>query len=229
MIDLTGRTALITGANGILGRAVATKAQALGASLLLADRGFGPDVATLHPGARLLELDLTDPVALTAGLADVGRIDMLFNIAGGFAMGESSFDPKSADWQAMFRINVDTLRHCLQAVVPRMIGQGRGAVVNVGALGALKGQAAMSAYIASKSVVLRLTESLSAEVRDHGINVNAVLPSIIDTPSNRTAMPDADPAKWVAPQDLASVICFLGSDAARAIHGALLPVAGRSG
>jgi NAD(P)-dependent dehydrogenase (short-subunit alcohol dehydrogenase family) len=87
----------------------------------------------------------------------------------------------------------------------------------------------MSAYIASKSVVLRLTESLSAEVRDRGINVNAVLPSIIDTPSNRTAMPDADPAKWVAPQDLASVICFLGSDAARAIHGALLPVAGLSG
>ena len=77
--------------------------------------------------------------------------------------------------------------------------------------------------------MLRLTESLSAEVRDRGVNVNAVLPSIIDTPANRAAMPDADPSRWVAPADLANVICFLGSDAARAIHGALVPVAGLSG
>ena len=93
----------------------------------------------------------------------------------------------------------------------------------------LKGQAGMSAYVASKSVVLRITESLSAEVRDHGVNVNAVLPSIIDTPANRAAMPKADPLRWVSPDDLANVICFLGSDAARAIHGALVPVTGRVG
>jgi NAD(P)-dependent dehydrogenase (short-subunit alcohol dehydrogenase family) len=229
MIDLTGKTALITGANGTLGRAVAARAQALGAKLLLADRGFGRDMTAGHPEAVRLTLDLTDEAALAAGLAGTGRIDLLFNIAGGFAMGETSFEAAGQDWDAMFRINVATLRSSLRVVVPRMIAQGRGSVVNIGALGALKGQARMSAYTASKSVVLRLTESLSAEVRNSGINVNAVLPSVIDTPANRKAMPDADPSRWVAPADLASVICFLGSDAARAIHGALIPVTGLSG
>jgi NAD(P)-dependent dehydrogenase (short-subunit alcohol dehydrogenase family) len=229
MIDLTGKTVLITGANGAVGRAVADRAAALGASLILASRSFAKRTAVDHPRARLLTLDLAEPGSLGAALAGAGRIDALFNIAGGFAMGETSYDPHGADWDAMFRSNVDTLRQSIQAVVPRMIEQGRGAVVNVGALGALKGTAAMSAYVASKSVVLRLTESLSAEVKRHGINVNAVLPSIIDTPANRAAMPDADPANWVAPGDLANVICFLGSEAARAIHGALLPVAGLSG
>jgi NAD(P)-dependent dehydrogenase (short-subunit alcohol dehydrogenase family) len=183
----------------------------------------------LHPQARLLALDLAEPGSLARALAHVGRIDALFNVAGGFAMGETVYDAHGAEWDAMFRINVTTLRHSLQAVIPRMIGQRRGAVVNVGALSALKGAANMSAYAASKSAVLRLTESLSAEVRKQGINVNAVLPSVLDTPANRAAMPDADPSKWVAPADLASVICFLGSDAARAIHGALIPVAGLSG
>jgi NAD(P)-dependent dehydrogenase (short-subunit alcohol dehydrogenase family) len=229
MIDLTGKTILITGANGALGQAVADRAAALGASLILASRSFAKRTTVDHPRACLLTLDLAEPGALGAALAGAGRIDALFNIAGGFAMGETSYDPLGATWQAMFKVNVDTLRHSVQAVVPRMIEQGRGAVVTVGALSALKGTAGMSAYVASKSAVLRLTESLSAEVRQHGINVNAVLPSIIDTPANRAAMPDADPAKWVAPADLANVICFLGSDAARAVHGALLPVAGLSG
>lgn len=229
MNDLAGRTVLITGANGILGRAVAGRAAALGASLVLAGRSFEGDAPDRHPRARFLALDLAEPGALAAALADVGRIDALFNIAGGFAMGEASYEPGGVQWDAMFRVNVATLRQSLQAVIPGMIAQHRGAVVNVGALSALRGAAAMSAYVASKSVVMRLTESLSAEVRQHGINVNAVLPSILDTPSNRTAMPDADPARWVAPSDLANVICFLGSDAARAIHGALVPVAGLSG
>jgi len=229
MTDLAGRTVLITGANGALGRAVADRAGALGASLVLASRSFNGYLLDHHPKARLLTLDLAEPGALASALGGTGRIDALFNLAGGFAMGESVYDPQGKDWDAMFRINVATLRNSLQAVIPRMIAQRRGAVVNVGALSALKGAAAMSAYVASKSVVLRLTESLSAEVREHGINVNAVLPSILDTPSNRAAMPDADPTRWVAPADLAAVICFLGSDAACAIHGALIPVAGLSG
>jgi NAD(P)-dependent dehydrogenase (short-subunit alcohol dehydrogenase family) len=229
MTDFTGRTVLITGANGVLGRAAADRASALGASLVLVGRSFKGYPADRHPQAQFLTLDLAEPGSLASALLGVGRIDALFNIAGGFAMGETAYDPRGADWDAMFRVNVATLRNSLRAVIPRMIEQRRGTVVNVGALSALKGAAAMSAYVASKSVVLRLTESLSAEVRQQGINVNAVLPSILDTPSNRAAMPDADPAKWVAPADLASVICFLGSDAARAVHGALLPVAGLSG
>ena len=128
-----------------------------------------------------------------------------------------------ADFDMMF-----AMQNAVRAAVPGMIERGRGAIVNVGALGALKGQAQMSAYCAAKSVVMRLTESLSAELKHHGVNVNAVLPSMIDTPRNRADMPDADPSLWVSPQDLGNVICFLGSDAARAIHGALLPVAGLS-
>jgi NAD(P)-dependent dehydrogenase (short-subunit alcohol dehydrogenase family) len=109
-----------------------------------------------------------------------------------------------------------------------MLARGRGAIVNVGAAGALRGGARTSAYAAAKSAVMRLTESMALELRDRGINVNAVLPSILDTPRNRADMPDADHARWVAPADLANVICFLCSDAARAVHGALLPVVGRS-
>jgi len=229
VFDLRGKTVLVTGANGALGGAVAARAQSLGASLLLASRRFDAGVAGRFPHAWLLEIDLAEPGALQSALSQAGAIEVLFNLAGGFAMGGSSYDATSRDWDAMFRINVQTLRHTLSAVVPGMVAQGRGSVVNVGALSALRGQAGMSAYIASKSAVLRLTESLSAEVKGHGVNVNAVLPSIIDTPANRAAMPDADPARWVAPGDLANVICFLGSDAARAIHGALVPVAGLSG
>jgi NAD(P)-dependent dehydrogenase (short-subunit alcohol dehydrogenase family) len=229
MTDFAGRTVLITGANGALGRAVADRAGALGASLFLVGRSFKGYPADRHPQAQFLTLDLAQSGSLAAAVAGIGRIDALFNVAGGFAMGRTAYDPQGKDWDAMFQINVATLRNSLQAVIPRMIEQRRGAVVNVGALSALKGAAGMSAYIAAKSAVLRLTESLSAEVRQHGINVNAVLPSILDTPANRAAMPDADPAKWVAPADLASVMCFLGSDAARAIHGALIPVAGLSG
>ena len=188
MTGLSGRTALITGASGALGRAVAVRAAASGARLLLAGRSFDAAMRTQFPGARILELDLAEPGALASALAGAGPVDVLLNIAGGFSMGETSYDPQGRDWEAMFRVNVDTLRNSLQAVVPGMVERGRGSIVNVGAMAALKGQAKMSAYVASKSVVLRLTESLSAEVRDRGVNVNAVLPSIIDTPANRASI-----------------------------------------
>jgi NAD(P)-dependent dehydrogenase (short-subunit alcohol dehydrogenase family) len=112
-------------------------------------------------------------------------------------------------------------------LVPQLLGRGGGRIVTVGAAAAAKGVAQMGAYCASKSALVRLTESLSAELRDRNINVNCVLPSIIDTPDNRAAMPDADPARWVAPQALAEVIVFLASEGARAIHGAAIPVTGR--
>ena len=99
-------------------------------------------------------------------------------------------------------------------------------IINVGALGALRGAANMGAYTAAKSTVMRLTEALSDEIKPRGVNVNAVLPSLIDTPRNRADMPDADFATWVDPRDLASVICFLASDGAKAVHGALIPVSG---
>src|SRR4029434_7385359 len=133
-----------------------------------------------------------------------------------------------ATWQRMLDLNVNTMLNSVAAVVPVMRRAHRGYVVNVGAASAVRGAAKMGTYIAAKSALMRLTESMAAELREEGINVNAVLPTIIDTPANRQSMPNADPARWVAPDALADVIGFLTSDKARAIHGALIPVSGFS-
>jgi NAD(P)-dependent dehydrogenase (short-subunit alcohol dehydrogenase family) len=225
-MNLKGKRVVVTGANGALGRAVVACAQEQGADVVLLDLGFGADAPC--EASRRHSVDLCDAAATQACFAQIGPVDALFNIAGGFAMGPSTWEVSEREWEQMFAINVATMQNAVRAALPGMIARGRGAIVNVGALGALKGQGQMSAYCAAKSVVMRLTESLSAELKHRGVNVNAVLPAVIDTPRNRADMPDADPAPWVAPRDLGNVICFLGSDAARAIHGALVPVAGLS-
>src|SRR5687768_2548960 len=113
-------------------------------------------------------------------------------------------------------------------MVPAMLKAGGGKIVNIGAFAAQRGAVNMGAYVASKSAVIRITETMAAELREKNINVNCVLPTIIDTPDNRSAMPQGDPRRWVSTQDLAAVIVFLASDAARAIHGAAIPVTGLS-
>ena len=141
-------------------------------------------------------------------------------------MGESVHETSAATWDFLMDLNARTLINVASAVVPAMIQRGRGRIVTIGAGAALKGGAHMGAYAASKSALIRLTESMSAELKHQGINVNYVLPSIIDTPDNRAAMPDADASRWVAPAALADVIAFLASDGAAAIHGAAIPVTG---
>jgi NAD(P)-dependent dehydrogenase (short-subunit alcohol dehydrogenase family) len=228
-------TVMITGAAGNLGRCLAASFHAGGSNLVLVDlrRGaleaaFGAeDGRRLFAPVNLLEQEQVHG-AVTAAVARFGRIDVLCNLAGGFRMGEAVHATADANWDFLFDLNARTLLHAVRAVVPGMIERGGGKIVNVGALSAQKGQALMGAYGASKAAVIRLTEAMAAELREHDINVNCVLPSIIDTPENRAAMPDADPARWVAPQDLAHVLAFLASDAARAIHGAALPVTGLS-
>ena len=222
-MNLAGKTAIVTGAAGVLGAAVAQECQAQGAQTVLIDvvAGFADG-----SGARL-ELDLTDAAAVAEAIAGVGEFDVVCNIAGGFDMGPKVFEITDAHWSDLFDINVTTLRNMLSATLPNLVAQGRGSVVNVGALGALQGLASMGAYTAAKSAVMRLTEAASEEVRHQGVNVNAVLPSLIDTPRNRADMPKADYSTWVAPGSLAKVICFLASDAAADIHGALIPVRGR--
>ncbi len=216
---------VVTGAAGTLGQAVAAKATEYGARVTGLDIVEGNSLAHTEAYHRL---DLLDREATRALFRELGRVDALCNVAGGFAMGDAAADPDSRQWEQMFRLNVDTMRNATMGAVPLMQDQGRGAIVNIGALGALTGQGSMSAYCCAKSSVMKLTESLSDELRGQGINVNAVLPSIIDTPPNREGMPDADPAQWVAPEQLAEVICFLASARAAAIHGALLPVRGLS-
>jgi NAD(P)-dependent dehydrogenase (short-subunit alcohol dehydrogenase family) len=224
-MSLAGKRVVITGAAGALGRGVTALALEQGAEVLAVDLAFPPDWDAARHG-RTLVTDLADAEATRAAFEAVGRIDGLFNLAGAFTMGPRTWEVTGSDWEQMFRINVTTLRNAVRATVPGMLERGRGTIVNVGALGALKGQGQMSAYCSAKSVVMRLTESLSAELKGKGINVNAVLPSMIDTPRNRADMPGADHTRWVSPRDLGAVICFLGSDAARAVHGALLPVTG---
>jgi len=234
-MEFQDRTVVITGAAGNLGRAVAEAFLARGANLVLVDlknealqRVFGAgDSRRLLAAANLLEQAQLDAMAMQA-VERFGRIDVLANLAGGFRMGEPVHATTDTTWKFLLDINAGTLLHAVRAVVPRMLAQGGGRIVNVGAYAAQKGAAQMGAYIAAKSAVIRLTETLAAELRDKRINVNCVLPTIIDTPENRAAMPGTDPGRWVAPADLANVIAFLASDAARAIHGAAVPVAGLS-
>ena len=200
------RIVMVTGAAGNLGRAVAAAFEALGATVV-----------------RLGRKD-----AVERELERHGRIDVLCNIAGAFRMGKPLHETTDEDWDFLFDANAKTVLKMSRAVVPSMIRNGGGKIVNVGAYAALKGAAQMGAYVASKSAVMRITETMAAELRDKNINVNCVLPSIIDTPENRAAMPKADPRRWVSPDDLAAVIVFLASDAARAMHGAAIPVNGLS-
>jgi NAD(P)-dependent dehydrogenase (short-subunit alcohol dehydrogenase family) len=224
-------TAIITGASGNLGRAVASVLAERGANLVLVDvnregleKVFGAgDERRLLVAANLLDQEHVN-AAVNKAIERFRRIDVLANIAGGFRMGPPVHETSDKDWTFLFDLNARTVLHTARAVVPAMIRDGGGKIVNVGAYAAQKGVAQMAAYIASKSAVIRLTEAMSAELREKNINVNCVLPTIIDTPENRAAMPKADPRRWVAPADLANVIAFLASDAARAIHGAALPV-----
>lgn len=235
VVDLDQRIVVVTGAAGSLGFAVASAFAERGASCVLVGhdresvaRRFGDeDARRLFIAADLTRQADADAVA-SAAIAKFGRIDVLCNIVGGFRMGEQVHRTSDATWQFLFDLNARTVLDMARAVVPRMLDAGGGAIVNVAAYAAQKAPANMGAYAASKSVVVRLTEAMAAELREHGINVNCVLPTVIDTPENRRAMPKADPARWVAPDDLASVIVFLASPAARAIHGAALPVSGLS-
>ena len=234
-MEFENRTVLITGAAGNLGRVVAETFAQRGASLVLIDlkqdaleKVFGTgDSRHLLAPTNLLEQAQVDATVQKA-IDRFQRVDVLANLAGGFRMGDPVHGTSDATWKFLLDLNASTLLHAVRAVVPRMLEQGGGKIVNVGAFAAQKGAAQMGAYVAAKSVVIRLTETLAAELREKNINVNCVLPTIIDTPENRSAMPGSDPQRWVAPADLASVIAFLASDAARAIHGAALPVTGLS-
>ena len=218
---------MITGAAGSLGKAVAAGFAAGGARLALADVS-GAVLQQGYPGTADTRLLLPAKNAVNAAKQKFGRHDALCNIAGGLAMGTPVHATAAADWQKMQDINVGTLLNAVRAAVPAMLAGGGGKIVNVGAGAGQKGVAQMGAYSASKSAVIRITEAMAGELREQNINVNCVLPSIIDTPPNRAAMPDADPKKWVAPGDLAAVITFLCSEQARAVHGVALPVVGLS-
>jgi len=226
-----GKRFIVTGAYGVLGSAVIHLLAGRGALVAAVD-GANEAPATFRqaPGEEVLLLggcDLTDPAAAGRAVNDAvghfGGLDGLVNVAGGFAW-ETLAQGDPATWDRMWALNVKTCANACRAAVPHLERSG-GRIVNVGAGAAVKAAAGMGPYAASKSGVHRLTEALSEELKGR-VAVNAVLPSIIDTPANRADMPTADPSKWVSPHDLAEVIAFLLSDAAKAVTGALLPVNG---
>jgi len=224
---MTDRVAAITGAHGVLGRAVVEAAMAEGLKVALIDHARG--ASTPDGALELSGIDLSDAAqarsAMETAVATFGRLDILLNIAGGFVW--QKVDDAEPAWDRMFAINVKTALNAARAALPWLTQSPGGRIVNVGSAAALKSGVGMAAYTASKSSVHRLTESLAEELKDTPVTVNAVLPSIIDTPANRKDMPDADPSRWVAPADLAAVILFLASPASRAMTGALVPVTGR--
>ncbi len=234
-MNFNNQTVMVTGASGNLGRAVSAAFAARGARLVLVDlhlesleKAFGAENAQrLFAPANLLDQEQVRAVVKTAG-ERIGKIDVLCNLAGGFRMGSPVHETADQDWNFLFDINARSMLHAVRAVVPAMLEAGGGKIINIGANSAQKGVARMGAYCAAKDAVIRLTEAMAAELRDNNINVNCVLPSIIDTPENRAAMPNADASRWVAPEALADVLVFLASDGARAIHGAAIPVTGRS-
>jgi NAD(P)-dependent dehydrogenase (short-subunit alcohol dehydrogenase family) len=214
---------VITGAAGVLGSAVAQYLSSEGHRVTGVD--LAPE-APGFPGVFIGGVDLTAAPGADRVAAELrGPVDGLVNIAGGFRW-ETVADGHPDSWEFLHKINVMTALHMSRALLAALKASG-GAIVNVGAAATLKAGAGMGAYTASKSGVARLTEALAEELKADGVRVNAVLPSIIDTPANRADMGEADAAKWVAPVELAKVIAFLLSDDASAVTGAGIPVVGR--
>ena len=227
MALLDGKVIVVTGAKGNLGATMISTALNEGAKVI------GLDYAQLDFQAENFEgfsgIDLTNTEATAALFTQIaskyGRIDGLANIAGGFCW-ETLADGDASSWDKMFRINVLTASNASRAALPALI-KSAGKIVNIGAAGASKAGAGFGPYAASKAGVAKLTESLAEECKSQNVCVNAVLPSVIDTPLNRSDMPDADFSNWVSPRQLSEVLCFLLSAKADPITGALLPVTGR--
>ncbi len=228
---MTGRRILVNGAFGVLGRAVAGVGARQGARIAAVDLAPNPPAGlaeAVGEGGRIIGgVDLSDPAAaaraVESAAGGLGGLDALINVAGGFAW-ELVVGGDPATWDRLYTLNLKTCVNMCRAAAPHLIKSG-GRIVNVGAGGAVKAAAGMGPYAASKGGVHRLTEALAEELKGQ-VAVNAVLPSIIDTPQNRADMPKADFAKWVAPEALATIMLFLASEAAGPITGALIPVNG---
>jgi len=229
---VSGRSVLVTGGTGALGRAV------VGAFLGEGARVTVPwIVATEAEAARsawhealaagrlaLVEADVAEESGAQLAAAAAGEVEVLVNGVGGFAGGER-FEATALDvWDRMYRMNLRSAAACSAAVLPGMRSRRRGVIVNVASQAAFAAPATLAAYSASKAGVAVLTRSLQEELAGEGIRVVAVVPSTIDTPANRAAMPGADFSAWTPPAKIAGVVLWLASDAASTVRGALLPV-----
>ncbi|MDZ4717113.1 MAG: SDR family NAD(P)-dependent oxidoreductase [Roseiflexaceae bacterium] len=236
-----GKAVIVTGGTGGLGSAVVADFLREGASVFVpyqhddqierlhAQLGLEPGAGATLSGSFV---NLTDVAAVeqayTAFAERLGGIDILVNCAGGFAGGTPVHKTSWDVWQQQLDMNLKTVVVSCQAAIPHMITRGSGAIVNVSSRTATQAGAHLSAYAAAKRAILQLTEALAAELREQNITANAILPSVIDTPTNRAGMPDADHSRWVTPGEIADVILFLCSPSARIISGAAIPVYGKA-
>jgi NAD(P)-dependent dehydrogenase (short-subunit alcohol dehydrogenase family) len=224
------KVVVVTGGFGVLGHAVAEAALAAGAYVALPGREQKSKIAEQERLLVLGGVDLADFAAVRQAIDTVavrfGKIDGLANVAGGFRW-QTLGDGDLTGWTDQFAMNLLTAATATRAALP-YLRASQGAIVNVASAPAKKAGAGMGAYAASKAGVLRLTESLAEEEKNAGVRVNAILPTIIDTPRNRADMPKADFSRWVKPEDIAKAILFLLSSDAKAITGAELLIAGRT-
>jgi NAD(P)-dependent dehydrogenase (short-subunit alcohol dehydrogenase family) len=238
MADFDNQVIVITGASGNLGMAATKAFHHQGAKLALLARDTDrireilPSLAETSSDSILLSVDLTiqDQVenAVEKIIAQFDRIDVLVNIAGGYKGGNPIHETPTEMVDFLFDLNFRTTFNTSKAVIKQMLKQQSGIIINIAARAGLSGAAKMGVYSASKSAVIRLTESMAAELKHEGIRVNCILPGTIDTPQNRKDMPEANFDRWVQPEAIADVILFIASDKARAITGASIPVYGRS-
>ncbi|HTV09094.1 MAG TPA: SDR family NAD(P)-dependent oxidoreductase [Candidatus Aquilonibacter sp.] len=233
-IEFAGRAVLVAGGSGGLGHAVSLAFLGEGAKVVVPYRSE-KEFAELRSAAAGREeqligrvVDVLDEGAVGKLVEEIGRIDVLVNTVGGYVGGVELWKLAPADFDRMLNLNVRVGYVLARAVVPGMLQRGSGAVVNVAAKAALDHGGGASAYAASKAAALAMMDSLAADMRGTGVRVNSVLPSIIDTKANREAMPTANFDAWPKPEDIAKVILFLASDAAKVVHGAAVTVYGDS-
>lgn len=213
---------LVAGGTGALGSAVVAELLAAGYDVVAVDRHGEA------PGARTVHADLLDPDAAREAVDAVEDLAGVVDLVGGFAMGPKVGEAELADFQRMLSLNLVPAFNLAHAALPRLADAGGGAFVCVSAKAALEPFAGAAGYVTAKAGVLALVRALDAEYRDAGVRANAILPSIVDTPANREAMPDAETSKWVAPAEIARVVRFLVSDDSAVTSGAAVPVYGRA-
>jgi NAD(P)-dependent dehydrogenase (short-subunit alcohol dehydrogenase family) len=221
-MELKGKVVLITGGAGALGQTVVPSFVSAGASVFLGD--LNP---VQQSGVTLLKADFTDQTQVRGLVNDViqsaGRLDALINLVGGFATGRVVETDVSL-WQRMMAMNLTSAFLLSHAVLPSMLERRQGRIVHIAARAGLEPFPGAAAYVVSKAGLIALIRALSTELNGSGVTVNGVLPSTIDTPANRKAMPAADPSKWVRPESIAQTLIFLASDEAIQINGALIPI-----